>query len=85
MKKPLSIVAQTFFFSIVLAAQTAPKQKSRTIKSPLMQEWVPYSPKQKHVLLFRKSDFFKVSNTNMPHIFFRNKTFLFVKIERFWR
>ena len=28
---------------------------------------------------------FKVSNTNMPHIFFRNKTFLFVKIERFRR
>ena len=34
---------------------------------------------QKHVLLFRKSEFlfFKVSNTNMPQFFFRNKTFLF--------
>jgi hypothetical protein len=41
---------------------------------------IPYSREQKHVLLFRKSDFliFKVSNSNMPQIFFRNKTFLFV-------
>ena len=31
----------------------------------------------------KQSDFlfFKVSNTNMPHIFYRIKTFLFVKIE----
>ena len=44
---------------------------------------LPYSREQKHVLLFRKSEIlhFKVSITNMPHIFFRNKTFLFVKIE----
>jgi hypothetical protein len=41
---------------------------------------VPYSREQKHVLLFRKWEilFFKVSNSNMPHISFRNKTFLFV-------
>ena len=34
-------------------------------------------------LLFRKSEIwlFKVSITNMQHIFFRNKTFLFFKIE----
>ena len=29
-----------FFFSTGLAAQTAQKQKSRTNKSPLMQDWV---------------------------------------------
>ena len=42
-----------------------------------------YSGEQKHVLLFRKSEllFFKVSNTNMPNLFFRNKTFLFLKLE----
>ena len=41
-----------------------------------------YSRKQKHVLLFRKSEilFFKVSITTMPNIFFRNKTFLFLTI-----
>ena len=43
---------------------------------------LPYICKQKHVLLFRKSEFlfFKVFNTNMP-LFFRNNTFLFLKIE----
>ena len=42
MKKPLSKVAynQHQFFCTGLAAQTAPKQKSRTSKSPLMQDWV---------------------------------------------
>ena len=37
-----------------------------------LTKYLPYSCKQKHVLLFRKSEFlfFKVSNTNMPHIFF---------------
>ena len=42
-----------------------------------------YSREQKHVLLFRKSEIwlFKVSITNMPHVFFRYKTFLFFKIE----
>ena len=30
----------TFFFSTCPAAQTAQKQKSRTTKSPLMQDWV---------------------------------------------
>ena len=30
----------TFFFSTGPAAQTAQKQKSRTTKSPLMQDWV---------------------------------------------
>ena len=46
---------------------------------------VPYTREQKHVLLFRKSDFlfFKVSNTNMRHIFFLGIPFFFVKIERF--
>jgi hypothetical protein len=43
-KKPPSKVAHnrppTFFFSTVQAAQTAQKQKSRTTKSPLMQDWV---------------------------------------------
>ena len=36
--------------------------------------------KMKHAVLFRKSEFllFKVLITNMTHIFFRNKTFLFV-------
>ena len=44
------------------------------------QQRVLDSRKQTHVLLFRKSDFliFKVSNSNMPQIFFRKKTFLFV-------
>ena len=44
---------------------------------------VPYSREQKHVLLFRKSEIllFKVSIPNMPHIFFMNKTFLFLKIQ----
>ena len=44
---------------------------------------LPNSPEQNHVLLFRKSEFlfFKVSNTNMRQIFFRNKTFLFLKLE----
>ena len=47
---------------------------------------VPYSREQKHVLLFRKSEIllFKVSITNMPHIFFRNKTFLFV-VQMSWK
>ena len=44
MKKPSSKVAQnrppTFFLCNGLAAQTAQKQKSRTTKSPLMQDWV---------------------------------------------
>jgi hypothetical protein len=42
-----------------------------------------YSHKQKHVLLFRKSEIllFIVSITNMPEYFFRNKTFLVLKIE----
>ena len=44
MKKPLSKVAHNrprpFFFITGLAAQTAQKQKSRTSKSPLMQDWV---------------------------------------------
>ena len=38
------------------------------------------------MLLFRKSDFliFKVSNSNMQQIFFRNKTFLFV-VQMSWK
>ena len=42
-----------------------------------------YICEQKHMLLFRKSKsvLFKVSITIMPHIFFRNKTFLFFKIK----
>ena len=44
MKKPPSKVAHNrprhFFFSTGLADQTAQKQKSRTTKSPLMQDWV---------------------------------------------
>ena len=44
MEKPPSKVAHnrppTFFFNTGLAAQTAQKQKSRTPKSPLMQDWV---------------------------------------------
>ena len=44
MKKTPSKVAHNrprpFFFSTGLAAQTAQKQKSRTTKSPLMQDWV---------------------------------------------
>jgi hypothetical protein len=43
MKKPLSKVAHNrpiFFFSTGPAAQTARKQKSRTTKSPFMQDWV---------------------------------------------
>ena len=47
------------------------------------RSFIPYSRKQKHVLLFRKSEIwlFKVWITNMPHIFFWNKSFLFFKIE----
>ena len=41
---PPSIVAHNWpkiiFFSTGLAAQTARKRKSRTTKSPLMQDWV---------------------------------------------
>ena len=44
MKKPPSKVAHnqpsTFFFNTGPAAKTAQKQKSRTPKSPLMQDWV---------------------------------------------
>ena len=44
MKKTPSKVAHNwprpFFSSTGLAAQTAQKQKSRTTKSPLMQDWV---------------------------------------------
>ena len=44
MKKPPSRVAydrpKITFFSIGPAAQIAQKQKSRTTKSPLMQDWV---------------------------------------------
>ena len=44
MKKPPSKVAHnqppTFFFKTGPAAQTAQKQKSRTPKSPLLQDWV---------------------------------------------
>ena len=43
MKKPPSKVAHNrpnFFFSTGPAAQKAQNQKSRTIKSPLMQDWV---------------------------------------------
>ena len=44
MKKPPSKVAHnrppTFFLCTGPAAQTAQKQKSRTTKSPLMQDWV---------------------------------------------
>ena len=44
MKKTPSKVAHNqpriFFFSTGLAAQTAPKQKSCTTESPLMQDWV---------------------------------------------
>ena len=44
MKKPPTKVAHNrsrpFFSSTGLAAQTAQKQKSRTTKSPLMQDWV---------------------------------------------
>ena len=44
MKKPPSKVAHNrprpFFFRTGLAAQTAQKQKSRTTKNPLMQDWV---------------------------------------------
>ena len=53
----------------------------------LCKLYILYSCEQKRVLLFRKPDslFFKNSNTNMPHIFLKSKTFLFVKIEKFWR
>ena len=45
MKKPPSKVTHnrpppSFFFCTGPAAQTAQKQKSRTPKSPLMQDWV---------------------------------------------
>ena len=44
MKKTLSKVAHnrppTFFLCTGPAAQTVQKQKSRTTKSPLMQDWV---------------------------------------------
>ena len=40
MKKTPSKVAQNFFFSTGLAAQTAQKQEFRTTKSLLMQDWV---------------------------------------------
>jgi hypothetical protein len=40
MKKPPSKVTQNFVFVTGLAAQMAQKQKSRTTKSPLMQDWV---------------------------------------------
>ena len=44
MKKTPSKIAHNrprpIFFSTGLAAQTAQKQKSRTTKSPLMQDWV---------------------------------------------
>jgi len=43
MKKPPLKVAHNqpnFFFSNGPAAQTAQKQKSRTTKSPLLQDWV---------------------------------------------
>ena len=44
MKKPPSKFAHnqppTFFLCTSPAAQTAQKQKSRTTKSPLMQDWV---------------------------------------------
>ena len=36
----LLIIRPQLFLSIGLAAQTAQKQKSRTSKSPLMQDWV---------------------------------------------
>ena len=36
----LLIVSPDLFFSTGLAAQTAQKQKSRTTKSPLVQDWV---------------------------------------------
>ena len=36
----LLIIGPDPFFSTGLAAQTSPKQKSRTAKSPLMQDWV---------------------------------------------
>jgi hypothetical protein len=44
---------------------------------------MPYSREQKHVLQLRKSEIllFKVSMTNMSHIYFRDITFLFFKIE----
>ena len=48
MKKTHSKVAHNrprpFFFSTGLAAQTAQKQKSRTTKSPLMQDRVFFLP-----------------------------------------
>ena len=49
----------------------------------ITENQVLYSREQKHVLLFRKSKIllFKVSITNMPEYFIRNKTFLFLKIE----
>ena len=50
---------------------------------PYSSFWLPYSLKQKYVLLFRKSDFlfFKVSNTNKPQIFLETKLLLFLKLE----
>ena len=40
MKKVAHNRPPNFFFSTGPAAQTAQKQKSRTTKSPLMQDWV---------------------------------------------
>ena len=52
-------------------------------KTVLVLSDLPYSREQKHVLLFRKSEIlhYKVAVTNIPHSFFRIKTFLFVEIE----
>jgi hypothetical protein len=53
MKKLPSKVAHnrppTFFFNTGRVAQTAQKQKSRTPKSPLMQDWVFRHKKLVHV------------------------------------
>ena len=56
-----------------------PKMNEISLKEKFAKIKIPYSREQEHVLLFRKSDFlfFKVSNSNMPQFFFRNKTFLF--------
>ena len=60
-----------------LNLQTSTISRTSFLPSTFFAICTTYSREQKHVLLFRKSEilFFKVSNTNMPHIFLGTKLF----------
>ena len=87
MKKTPSKVAHNwprpFFFSTGLAAQTAQKQKSRTTKSPLMQDWVFRlgSPCNKPYLCRPRQNSIKESNSTGRH-FFSLSLFFFQSMRR---